>query len=703
MCLVVRRLPSCFMAAASSSGLAAPTSGGRVVAAWAQLPACAVAGLAGIGVSASSYEELAELFGDAKDLEALMDQLDPAGSLGRVLFAEVLLELRDSAGGPAGTKRRRRAAILPSLQTLAVLQAEGARAVATQVSAVASVCLPVRAVGAPKANWRNRLQGLLAEADPQERSALEEAQRLVLVGEVIALVRRAGLPIVARASLSINPDRALMGCTGKARARTIRKRIREWAKAESWLSRVTGAGWPGSAGDVVDYLHDRSEEPCARTVPASIVGALSFLEKAGGVPLEARLSLDSLVASTADYLTVSLSKGAAPTKKAAMVLLCMVMSLELYVVDVTRPLYCRGVAWLRLVKIWASLRFDDTLGIRPELIVLTASGLEAQLERTKTSGPGRKIRWLSFFVSAKASITGVPWLRSGFGVWQGEGMCFPRDYFLPYPSEDLGSAIRKPVDWAAASAIGRALLLDLRTVVFVDGLWAQGPELMFGCKQSVLHFSEHGDRNWSRSMAALFGAPKSEGDYLGRWMPEQSDDYNRAAKQVVHRVQGIIVEGCRRDPGGVDEDLGKLELRAFLSKRGVSDVEVILQLQNLKVVTPLSGAGVRGRRLEVSDSPVLDGFDGESAAEEDVEAPKGFYVSYTLKKRFARLHRVGGCHRTPGKDIHDYVYIDGIHEAVWDEFCKQCWRHGSLPDEEEDQSSEGSSSTEGGGEQGVGQ
>ena len=137
------------MAAASSGGPVAPTSGGRVVNAWAQLPACAVAGLAEIGVSASSYEELAELFGDDADLNVLMDQLDPAGSLGRVLFSEVLLELRDSAGGPAGTKRRRRAAILPSLQTLAVLQAEGARAGASQSSAAAAVVTPVRASGAP--------------------------------------------------------------------------------------------------------------------------------------------------------------------------------------------------------------------------------------------------------------------------------------------------------------------------------------------------------------------------------------------------------------------------------------------------------------------------------------------------------------------------------------------------------------------------
>ncbi len=690
--------------AASSSGAGAPTSCGRVLAAWAQLPACAVAGLGAVGITASSYDELAVLFGEGNDLEVLMDQLDPAGSLGRVLFSEVLLELRSSAGGPADTKRRRRAATLPSLQTLAVVQAELARACASQAMAVAACVTPVRAAGAPAASWRNKLQALLAVADPQERSAVEETQRILLVKEVIALIRRAELPVVARADCSINPDRALLGCTGKARARTIRKRIREWTKAESWFLRVGGFGWPTSASDVVDYLHDRSEEPCARTVPASIVGALSFIEKAGGVPLGARLSMDGLVVSTVEYLTVALSKGAEPTKKAAMILLGMVMALELYVVDVSKPRYCRGVAWLRLVKIWASLRFDDTLGIRPELMVLTASGLEAQLERTKTSGPGRKIRWLSFFVSTQASITGVPWLRTGFEIWQEEGMNFKRDYFMPFPTEDLGGAIQKPVDWAAASSIGRALLLDLRTVLFVGGCWVQGPEQMFVTKQSVLHFSEHGDRNWARSMAALFGISKAEGDYLGRWMPEQSDDYNRAAKQVVHRVQGVIAEACRKDPGGIDEDLGKLELRAFLLKRSVSERDVTVQLLALSVVTPFEKGPASLVSLEEEDDSELDGFGPGSVVLEEEEPLKEFYVSFTLKKRFARLHRMGGCHRTPGRDVRNFLFMNSIHEEKWDDFCRQCWRLGSFPGNEGgdgfvegsgSSSSEGSSSTEG--------
>ena len=43
----------------------------------------------------------------------------------------------------------------------------------------------------------------------------------------------------------------------------------------------------------------------------------------------------------------------------------MVEALERAVVDAELPLFVRGYAWYRLVRHWASLRFDDTSGISP--------------------------------------------------------------------------------------------------------------------------------------------------------------------------------------------------------------------------------------------------------------------------------------------------------------------------------------------------
>eukprot|EP00969_Alexandrium_andersonii_P042713 1873851-Alexandrium_andersonii.AAC.1 len=64
------------------------------------------------------------------------------------------------------------------------------------------------------------------------------------------------------------------------------------------------------------------------------------------------------------------------------------MSLVLTVVAGREPDYVRGYAWYRLVRIWGSLRFDDTCGLNPLGMVLTAPGLVARSERT--SGKARR-------------------------------------------------------------------------------------------------------------------------------------------------------------------------------------------------------------------------------------------------------------------------------------------------------------------------
>eukprot|EP00974_Lingulodinium_polyedra_P100675 9751452-Lingulodinium_polyedra.AAC.1 len=66
------------------------------------------------------------------------------------------------------------------------------------------------------------------------------------------------------------------------------------------------------------------------------------------------------------------------------------LSLELFVVNKGHPTFLRFFAWVKLLKVWASLRSDDTLGVRPELVKMSKSGIEGLLDRTKVSGPGRR-------------------------------------------------------------------------------------------------------------------------------------------------------------------------------------------------------------------------------------------------------------------------------------------------------------------------
>ena len=78
---------------------------------------------------------------------------------------------------------------------------------------------------------------------------------------------------------------------------------------------------------------------------------------------------------------------------------------------------------------------------------MTLRGLEGRFDRTKTSGAGRRVRWLPFFVAKGAFFLCPDWLRTGYEIWQREGFYFPRDYLLPRPSEDFAAAAY-PVRWS---------------------------------------------------------------------------------------------------------------------------------------------------------------------------------------------------------------------------------------------------------------
>ena len=130
------------------------------------------------------------------------------------------------------------------------------------------------------------------------------------------------------------------------------------------------------------------------------------------------------------------------------------------------PLYRRFLAWTRLLKLWGTLRSDDLEGLVPDRLVLTSSGLEGVLERSKTSGPGKKNRYLPVFIDRRSFITVPNWLETGYEILRHPKFNFARDYLLPRPSADYEGTIRARTTYLDRSALGRALLLELFTPVF---------------------------------------------------------------------------------------------------------------------------------------------------------------------------------------------------------------------------------------------
>ncbi|CAE8672089.1 unnamed protein product [Polarella glacialis] len=597
------------------------------------------------------------------------------------------------AESKAALKRKRRSLLHQSYKTM-VVEEVGRQAEALRLSSLlARVRVPRSTTGVVGAKWVcKRTSRLHAEVDPNRRAAIELEEKVRLAAEVIKIIKDAKLPIVLAAEMAMDPDRALASCAGRARARTIRKRVREFWKLRGWLLKVHAVLWPQHAGHLVDYLLDRGDEPCARTVPGSVVSAVRFLERCGDVGAESAVADDRLVTAVLQDLTIQLSVGAPATRKAAMYLVVMVLALEFYVVDETNAVYTRVFAWVKLIKLWCSLRHDDCLGVRPELLRLLPRGLEGQLERTKTSGPGRRIRWLPFFVSADATLAGVPWLAVGFELMGQGSFCFARDYLLPMPMESLQGAVAKPVDWAAATAMSRALLVDLKEVDRKEGTWVTVPDspLFLNKFAATLH-SEHSERNWLPSLAALEDVPKIQRDCLGRWMPDASDDYARTARQVVYGIQKLIVKKFQTNPVGLDEDTGKAEMEAYLDKKGLGSLEVKRVMKKLDVKAMLAGdsivAAPAGQLDPVDALLDNDGFGPASVGSLlGAEAPRArtkYFITYTAKRKISRLHLTGGCHRVPGLDVKDYEFVDDKDQLEWNAFCHSCWRQGRTPEEED--------------------
>ncbi len=77
-----------------------------------------------------------------------------------------------------------------------------------------------------------------------------------------------------------------------ARAKWVRMHIREWALVAKLLRVVNGQAepWPFSIGQMLEYLDKRFVEPCGRTVIDSVLAGIAFVQKAGGVEDDERVT-----------------------------------------------------------------------------------------------------------------------------------------------------------------------------------------------------------------------------------------------------------------------------------------------------------------------------------------------------------------------------------------------------------------------------
>ena len=513
-------------------------------------------------------------------LDFAMQLKDPTGAqaVSELLwcFVQAARVLADSNG-----QRFARARLIEGIGRL---EAEGSHARASYYHREAlklAAAVPPRQSRGPR-NTAEEIR--LKDVEPDARAKLEDLEKNRWTRELVDIIIESKHPLVNMANTTKDPEGTMMRCVGSLRSSTIRKRVRTWRRVRLYTLITHGVSWPAHAGQVVDYLDELAQEPCRATVPRSVLQSLAFIEAKGEVPLHVRLSEACMVKDTVEHLTASLSAATRPPKKAPAFLVVVLVSMEILVMDTSAPLYLRAFCWVKLLKVWMALRSDDTEGLVPGDLAMTERGLSGLLDRTKVSGPGRKVRWLPVFIRRGACVAVPEWLETGYGLWTSPPLNFQRDYMVPLSAKGWDGVRRAPAGYSDMVTASRAVFRTLKVPVWDDDDQWLGSDKYLLDGPLITYWTEHSERNFLNNHAATKGIPESERDYIGRWAAEQSDEYLKTARGVVHSVQQKITNQFVTRMNEIDEDDAKQELKRYLEKKAFSEDDIEYWLDRLDIL-----------------------------------------------------------------------------------------------------------------------
>ena len=425
-------------------------------------------------------------------------------------------------------------------------------------------------------------------------------------------------------------------------------------------------------------------------MPNAILGCFAFMEKAGGVAPADKLSELAILRNTVNVITTELQAHAPPTRKAPMMPVSIIGATELAIADASLPLYMRAFAFYKLLRLWSASRASDLEGLDPSSLKMSTHGLSGVLDRTKTSGPGKRIRFLPIFVSCKVFFMNPDWLQQGWSIWCSTEFQFERDYFLPLPNTDGSAAIHSMATYARTLALSKQFLKLLRKPAWGGHTWQLSASPLIEAEAALCFWTEHTERNWLVSVLASLGVPRDKRDYVGRWhIVTASDEYVRTARHVVLSLQEEALRGVCLDERWDLLNGGLEDLPSFLQERGCGERLVQIQSQALQLRSCLrvclGPQHVRPNSASAAEAPEMVAVDARApmpaVLQARAEELPPFYIAIVGKGRLRRLHRKGGC-GTATRDLREMLPVFELQDAVYDSACKHCWRNGENPGED---------------------
>jgi len=540
----------------------------------------------------------------------------------------------------------------------------------------------------PKLGRKKRVHVGRRQTEEEAQDAEEEKVLKALLVELEMVCA----PVLEKAGEAADPARARRALLGKYRPSTVRRYLAYWR----WTMSVSDEP-PKTGTQLVDYLHAREEEGMGPSVPLSVQKAVAWFETLAGLEQSRGMSSDPLVGLVVRDLLRKLESGAPPRKRAPRMITCFLPALEEIVMDAAQSHCMRAGAWMKLVKVWASLRFDDMAHMRTEMVTAYEGKFAGLMKRTKTTGAGKRVKELPFFISEEAWVAHPNWMEEGLRSLRhalGDGF----ELVVPMGAS-TGTAVNAVMPYQEAVAWSGEVMREMKGPAG-HKLVPEGWERFW---------TEHSERSTMTSCLAALGIPKPDRDLLGRWKPEGSDQYVRTYNAVVRRLQRTFAEPIRKGEGYKTYDEGAVleEMKSWLVEKWNVGKEVASRaVENWKIrIQPdepfmdLLREGECAEKSEgqkkaaASSAESSSSSDSSTSGSPEVKRRKGverldevrregFVVVYNRIDR-GKLHRGGGCWMAKQRKFKKAKAYDELPTPEeYTSRCRLCW-----PQKEEEMSS----------------
>ena len=226
-------------------------------------------------------------------------------------------------------------------------------------------------------------------------------------------------------------------------------RVRSVQKFLGWLIASHGISFPVHWRQLTEYLQVRYSEPCVRGSLKLVHSSYIFLQEVAGI--EDKLTDSAMYVVALKELMSQASPGK-PPRQAPRFPTILLAAFEDMVLAGDKPVFLRVLSWWLLVQSWGTLRFDDHRGLLPRDFVVTSTGLQARLTRSKVSGSDKHLNFRTVIIHPSAYIQRKDWLAVGWKLLL-EGAPHERDYLLPAPTNNFQGFKIKELKYSTAFAV----------------------------------------------------------------------------------------------------------------------------------------------------------------------------------------------------------------------------------------------------------